>query len=551
MHTAKRCDHPRSRWRLGRALAVLVVCAGLAIAVAGRVGLHTGTAHAATRSRSQLLSIFWADTQLDANPVRAMRTLRGLGVQVVRTSIYWANVVNHYTYHATRPPQLKPTDPGTYPPAGWALYDRIDRAAAKTGMRLFFTITGPTPIWAAGRGRGSQFPVTWKPAAAAFGAFVRAVGRRYSGRYTPHGASNPLPRISFWSIWNEPNYGSRLTPQVTHGRPVSPRLYRRLLNAGWSGLQATGHGPRTDTVLIGETAPFGNAPARVGVNQPVPEMAPLAFIRALYCVGPNLRPLRRAAATRIGCARSPHRFRARNPGLFNASGWAVHPYTAGKAPNVHTTGSMDYTEFSTLPRLGRTLDRVARAYGSRARLPIYSTEFGFRTNPPNTGPFSTSLRNAARYMNQAEYLSWRNRRIRSYMQYQLADVSAHRYEYSTGLRFFGGRGNLFGGRAKPSFRAYRMPLWLPRTRATRRRRSLEVWGCARAAPLAAKTTRHRQRVRIQFAPPRARYRTAKTVTLAPARHGCYFETSVRFARSGRVRLAWSGQHSRTQSIRVR
>ena len=539
-------DHPRSRRYLGRVLAVATICSGLAVAVGGCGGSSDHEAHAATPPSQ--LSIFWADPQLDANPVKAMQTLKGLGVEVVRTSIYWANVVNQYAYPAKRPPQLNPTNPGTYLPAGWALYDKIDRAAAQTGMRLFVTITGPIPVWAAGPGRGNQFPVTWKPSAAAFGDFVRAVGTRYNGRYRPSGQRTALPRISFWSIWNEPNYGSRLTPQVTNRQPVSPMLYRGLVNAAWSGLQATGHKPNTDTILIGETAPFGNGPAKVGVNQPVPELAPLAFIRALYCVGSNLKSLRGAASTKIGCPASPNRFKANNPGLFNASGWAVHPYTGGKAPNVATKGSADYTEFATLPRLGNTLDQAAKAHGSNAKLPIYSTEFGFITRPPNGGNTAVSVNNAAKYMNQAEYLSWRNARIRSYMQYLLMDPSASKYgNYSSGLKFFGGARNPFGGKAKPGFYAYRMPLWMPKTNGTKKG-SLEVWGCARAAPLAARNTRHQQKVQIQYAATR---QTIKTVTLTPASRTCYFDTPVRFPRSGNVRLAWNGQYSRTQAITIR
>ena len=479
-----------------------------------------------------------------------MQTLKGLGVQVVRTSIYWANAASNYAYATKKPAQLKATDPASYPAAGWTTYDAIDRAAAQVGIRLFVTITGPIPLWAAGAGRGNQTVlqgVTWKPSSANFGDFVRAVGTRYSGKYKPPGQSKPLPRISFWSIWNEPNYGASqgLTPQVTSGQPVSPSLYRGLVNAAWSSLQATGHKPNTDTILIGETAPYGNEPAQVGIRQSPPEMAPLAFIRALYCVGSNLKPLSGAAATKIGCPSSPSKFRASNPGLFNASGWAVHPYTAGAAPTVQTKGSADYTEFSTLSALGSTLDQTAKAYGSNAKLPIYSTEFGFQTNPPNTGQFATSLNNAATYMNQAEYLSWRNPRIRSYMQYLLVDPNANKSNnYSTGLKFFGGAKNLFGGNAKPSFNAYRMPLWLPKTAGTKRG-SLEVWGCARAAPFAPKS---QQKIQIQFAAPRAKYTTIKTVT--PGNRGCYFDTSVRFTASGNVRLVWNGQYSRTQAISI-
>ena len=183
---------------------------------------------------------------------------------------------------------------------------------------------------------GNRFQ-SWKPSAAEFGQFVHAVGTRYSGHYTPAGASTPLPRISFWSIWNEPNYGVDLSPQaIDQSRvEVSPRLYRGLVDAAWSAFAATGH--RGDTILIGETAPrgitTGNSPGNFS------GMVPLRFIRALYCVDTSFTPLSGTAASERGCppdgAGSRH-FAAEHPGLFQASGFADHPYPQGgsaKRPN--------------------------------------------------------------------------------------------------------------------------------------------------------------------------------------------------------------------------
>jgi hypothetical protein len=538
-------------------VAIATICAALAVAVAvAGCGGSSAPAPPKRGPRQSLLSIFWADTQLNANPVKTMRILKGMGVQVVRTSIYWANVVSSYSYATTKPPQLNPTDPASYLASGWASYDAIDRAAAATGVQLFVTLTGPIPLWASGPGGPpKKVPETWKPSAPDFGDFVRAVGKRYSGHYTPPGASSPLPRIHFWSIWNEPNYGSNLQPQVdATGQPVSPALYRSLVDSAWTGLQATGHTPASDTILVGETAPYGVEPDQPGASH---EMVPLAFIRALYCVDSNFQPLQGSAASKVGCPASSSNFRGANPGLFNASGWATHPYTGGKAPKVLTTGipgSADYADFAALPQLANTLDRTAQAYGSSVKLPIYSTEFGYQTNPPNPGPTTTSPDNAAKYMNEAEYFSWRNPRIWSYNQYELIDPSASKVgNFDTGLKFFGGSHDPFAGKPKPSFYAYRMPLWIPRARGNHPT-DLEVWGCARAAPLAAQQTGKRQHVQIEFAASGGGYHTLRTVSLSPAQNGCYFNTSVRFSHTGTVRLAWTGsdgvQYSRTQQITI-
>ena len=66
-----------------------------------------------------------------------------------------------------------------------------------------------------------------------------------------HGNSDDLPRVSFWELWNEPNFGEDLAPQAIKGStvPASGPAYRSLLDAGWRGLGLTGHG--RDTILIG------------------------------------------------------------------------------------------------------------------------------------------------------------------------------------------------------------------------------------------------------------------------------------------------------------
>jgi hypothetical protein len=370
------------------------------------------------------------------------------------------------------------------------------------------------------------------------------VGTRYSGHYTPPGQHTPLPRVGFWSIWNEPNYGPYLAPQaIDHSTvEVSPMLYRGLLDAAWSALAATGHGPRTDTVLIGETAPRGQS----GPNLPgnFAGMFPLRFVRALYCVDAGFRPLRGTAATRRGCpatAAASARFPAEHPALFRAGGFADHPYPDLLPPNVPTIGAPDAADFAGLGKLERTLDRAAAAYGRHPKLAVYNTEFGYRTDPPIQG--DVPLATAARYLNQAEYLSWLDPRIASTDQYLLTDPPGNGLSaFVTGLEFA-------NGTPKPYvFDAYRMPLYLPRTSASRGS-SLQVWGCVRPV---GDLPRHAagQRVAIQFA--RAgtqRYRTVRTVALSDP-HG-YFEVPVQFPGSGIVRLAWHGLHSRPQPIRLR
>jgi hypothetical protein len=366
---------------------------------------------------------------------------------------------------------------------------------------------------------------------------------RYSGTYPPPA---PLPRVSFWSIWNEPNYGIDLAPQATNHDTVEVGAweYRGLLDAAWSALQATHH--NHDTILFGETAARGK-------NHPIGNFSgvkPLRFLRALYCVDGRFRPLRGSAASARGCpttSSGSRRFAHDHPALFSASGFADHPYVQGFAPNLMTyeCGSQvcassrrsdpDYADLGTIGRLGRTLDALNRAYGSRRQLPIWNTEYGYWTNPPERVAM-ISPATAAYYINWAEYISWRNSRLRSYSQYLLVDPPAD--NFASGLEFK-------NGTHKPGFDAYRLPIMLPST-STRRGRSLEVWGCARPAHFAQGA----QTVSIQFQPgSRGSFQTVRQVRVTSPRG--YFDVRQTFPGSGSVRLAWDGYSSRSVPITVR
>jgi hypothetical protein len=539
--------HIPAPWQAPR-LAALLMLLCLALLIGG-CGSRAVTV---TRpAKLPLMSILQDDAVLQSNPAAILGPMHALGIQAVRTDVFWSHLAPDSA--SAKKPSFDASNPADYPASTWAVYDAIVRDAAADGIKVLFTVTGPGPLWAA----GSDMPHTkncpcgqWEPNGSDFEAFVHALGTRYSGHYVPPGASRPLPRVSFWSLWNEPNYGPNLAPQaIDHSKvEVSPRLYRGLLDAAWTGLQSSGHTSHTDTILIGETAPRG----LTGPNLPgnFSGMVPLRFIRALYCVGSSYQPLRGSAASLRACpttAAASRRFVAQNPGLFKASGWADHPYPDLLPPDVITPPPVgtDYADFAAIGNLEPSLDRAAAAYGQHPKLPIYSTEFAYKTDPPLAGWLR--LPTAARYLNQGEYLSWLNPRIRSYDQYLLLDPPlASGSQFDTGLEFS-------SGAPKPDvYAAYRMPLWLPVTHG-RRGSHLQVWGCVRPTDAVRRLTGRRQEVTVQFAPTGGGYRNLRTITL----HGgsdCYFEDPVRFPSSGSVRLSWTASghaiHSRVQTIRL-
>lgn len=473
--------------------------------------------------------MFQDNKLLLANPGhlnQTLQTLSSLGVQRLRITVEW-DAVAPDSNSTHMPTGFDGTNPADYPAAGWAPYDTIVQAAARYGLGVNFNVTGGAPLWAVRTpAPNPSLARVWYPSASAFGAFVRAAGLRYSGSYVPPGGSKPLPRVGYWSVWNEPNVGSSsLSPQTVNRVEVGPRLYRGLVNAAYGALRATGHS--RDTILVGELASTGHADPGYGLG-----MQPLRFVRALYCVDSRFRKLRKAAAAARGCpttAAGSARFRAQNPALFQAVGWGHHPYHLNAAPNVRSPRSEpDWVTLADLSKLQSALDRVQRVYGSHKRFPIYLTEYGFDTNPPQHGNAVSPATQAA-YLNQAEYMAWRDPRVQTMSQYLLRDeplgFGAVTTTYASGLEFL-------NGKAKPSFGAYRLPIWMPSQRL-RRGRSLEVWGCVRPAKRYPRGAVGRVLIQLNG-------RTIRSVKVTNPEG--YFDVHVTFPHSGNVRLAWSYPH---------
>ncbi|MGI8713653.1 MAG: hypothetical protein ACR2NR_10810 [Solirubrobacteraceae bacterium] len=504
------------------AMMVLAGCGGSSERPAALPALHP--------RRVGPASMFTIGAELYTNPVPSMNLLHRLGVDDVRLDMNWSRIApDPVSFHA---PAFDATDPDAYPATSWAVYDAILRGLTARHIGVDLALIGPPPFWAEGRGdpkRTTQ--AQWKPDAAQYAHWVTAVGTRYSGHFTPPGATHPLPRIDFWSIWNEPNNGQDLAPETPHpGSPVevAPKLYRGLVNAAWAALHATGHG--RDRILIGELAPAGatfkGAPGLFSA------MTPLRFLRALYCVGSDYQQLRGTQARERGCpatAAGSARFPQQNPGLFSASGFAVHPYDfTSLAPDVRTPNEPDYAELAALPTVESTLDQLQRAYGSDTRFPLWSTEYGYITNPPNP-QYAVTPTLAAYYLNWAEYLTWKDPRIRSYDQFLITDPPGTA-PFSTGLI-------TATGQPKPAFAAFRMPLYLP-VSETAQGPSARGLGRRSACARRSDPDPPAQVVQIQFRPGSGgAFQTVRQVTLTN-RHG-YFEVRQSFPASGSVRLQWT------------
>lgn len=472
-------------------------------------------------------------------------TLQSFGVDRIRVSVFWAIVAPANDQPVK--PSFDATDPAQYPALHWERYDRLIVAARARGINVNLNFTSPVPRWAAAEAPRADIQGTFGVNPEEFGQFVRAVGKRYSGVYAG------LPRVDYWSIWNEPNQAGWLTPQwgpdprnTKRWVDSAPALYRKLVQHAWQGLADTGHG--TDTILVGETAPQGQRNKK-DITQSIDA---LKFVRRMYCVDDNLNIIRGSHAQVRDCPGDSASFVAQNPGLFRATGFAHHPY-ALLTPPGRKSAFADWVSMADLPKLSRELQRIYRRYGQKTQtrrgVPLYLTEYGYQTKPDPFVANVVSFSRQAAWINQAEYMAFRNPNVRTLSQFLLVDDAPVPGETRPNVRWrtFQSGLQLLEGKRKPSFKAYITPIHLTRTRV-RRGRSTTVFGMLRPAAPAA-----RVRVQIQFRPRGAkRWQTRKRITAAGPRH--YFQTRLRLTRRGSVRILWpnGGRSvaSRTVSVDV-
>ncbi|HVL30663.1 MAG TPA: hypothetical protein VM299_00375 [Solirubrobacteraceae bacterium] len=426
----------------------------------------------AAHASPQQTSIMMDDDLLvyrdDSTAARALTQMKSLGVDTIRVTVLWkvvaesarptkaeiAKLRGRAKQRARRQARrFRAADPRTYPRQNWDRYDNLVKAANDRGIRVYFNITGPGPIWAQRTPpkRLRSLIATYKPRVGAFKQFVTAVGRRFSGTYRDENGSRALlPRVSFWSLWNEPNQGGWLSPQWERRGgeiiPASPAIFRQLYQFGYQGLVASGHAG--DIILLGETAPLGSD--RRTEKSP---MRPKQFLRELLCIAPNGTRYTGRAARLRDCGE----FGKRGP--LRATGYAHHPYTKNVPPTVRDRHP-DSLTMANINELGSLLDELsAKTNNVPSGLPLFMTEFGFETNPPD--PFSgVPLDAQAKFNTVGEFLAWQNPRIMSQAQFLLADVAPVRkrrrgtkpywFTYQSGLFFE-------RGQPKPAAFAYTMP----------------------------------------------------------------------------------------------
>jgi hypothetical protein len=402
--------------------------------------------------------------------------LESLGVGAIRVNLRWYDAAPDHDSRVR--PKVDLTDPANY---DWSSQQPLIDAAKAKGWKVTVSLAGPAPRWAT---EGARDHIT-RPRTADYEDFAEAAGRQLG------------TKVTYWSIWNEPNFRTFLMPQFVKGKPASPAIYRGLYLAAQKGLKKTVSSPR---ILFGETAP------RAGGDG----VAPLQFIRDALCLDSKYKK------TKAKCAK------------VSAYGYAHHPYAPPSGPYFVPTKKDDVT-IGVLSRLTSALDKAGKAKAITSKLKVYLTEFGVQSYPDKIAGVPLATQSDQRSL--AERIAWGNSRVYGFSQYLMQDdktgtTSKTRYSgFQSGLE-------TVDGKEKPAYDGFRLPLSVERSKSGK---AVSLWGLVRPAKGATTVT-------VQYAAKGKAWKTLKTVKTHSDGH---WTLNGRYASNRVWRVQWTSPDGET------
>jgi hypothetical protein len=302
---------------------------------------------------------------------KAMKLAVKLNASWIRANVQWEYVVGRAAKKKKAPKNIQ---------YNWTGYDALIDSAARRGIHVQLALTGPAPAWATANHKVGAV----KPKAAPFKVFARAAAEHFRGRVTRY------------SIWNEPNYVSWISPLN-----AAARVYRGLYTSGYSAIKAADPGAQ---VLIAETSPYA-LPKRA--------TSPLAFLRGVTCA-------------------NSHYGKAGSCGTLKTDGFAHHPYDFRHSPTYRYPGA-DNVTLATLSRLTTALSKLKAANllttPSGGVPDVYLTEYGFFSS----GKYKISRAKQGSYLVQAFKMAQKNPRVRQLVQYVLIQPSSKYRFFDTSI----------------------------------------------------------------------------------------------------------------------
>jgi hypothetical protein len=349
---------------------------------------------------------------------------------ISRTTTLWSSIAPN---GPTKPSGFDARNPAD-PKYNWTALDAFVNGAAAHDVAPLVTTYG-TPDWAEGNNdadRAKRFgdPGTYHPNAKEYGDFMFALATRYSGKFTPSGASVPLPRVKYFQVWNEENFGQYLTSKNKTEIPV---YYAKLLNAGYDSVKKVS---KSNVVVGGGLGPFGQ-------NGHATDVEPQVFIRELFCLsgkdGKNLKKLAK-------CSVPTPKFDI----------WAQHPYTFGGTPTTKGQAA-DTGAIGNMPAVVRTLKFAVKAntVAPRGNKKIWVTEFAWFSDPPGLmsgqgAQLGVPPATQAAYLSETAFRLW-HEGFSALVWYSLEDLNG----FPSGL--YSGTGD--AATPKPALNAFRFPFY--------------------------------------------------------------------------------------------
>lgn len=355
---------------------------------------------------------------LDSSDPIAFERIKGAGAEFVQIAVPWGAVAP-----AAQPVGWHPEDPGD-PAYDWAAIDAQVQASVAAQLTPVLLIDGG-PAWAQ-RCKAPFFAALriCDSDPAALAAFATAAARRYSGAFAG------LPRVRYWQGLNEPNLSLFFNPQFdTVGRPLSPGLYRQLINTFYTAVKAVNP---SNLVLAAGLGP---------VAVPNHTIGPMRFARALLCMTGRRKPRPTGGSCGGGV-----RF-----DIFD-----VHPYTTGGPSHQGKADDVELADLEKLQELLAAADRAGRIKGRFGRTPLWITEFSWDSSPPDPGGLRMST--LTRWTAVAMYEAW-SAGVDHFFWYSLRDFPTDNRAYSETVQsglYFRGEG-IAQDRPKRLLSAFRFP----------------------------------------------------------------------------------------------
>jgi hypothetical protein len=297
------------------------------------------------------------------NDVAAFENAKRAGVHIVQTPLRWASVAPSKV-----PPSWNPEDPAD-PNYDWEFIDQWVTRAVAAGLTPVLQVRG-APLWAH-RCHSGETDVPCNPDPGALAAFATAAARRFSGTF------GGLPHVTYWQGLNEPNLSLFFEPQFVGNTPVSPDLYRALINSFYAAIKAV---DPSNLVIAGGLGPIAVPKYTIG---------PMRFTRLLLCMRGHKNP----RPTKGNCDGGVH---------FDI--FDMHPYTTGGPSHEGGVNDVQLGDLAKLKTLLAAADRAGRIVGAFEHTPLWIMEMSWDTNPPDPGGLPMKIE--SRWIAEALFNSW-------------------------------------------------------------------------------------------------------------------------------------------------